>query len=147
MGHTEIQVTAGIVSKRRMHKWEHDGLLEPGWIEWEETGMQIGTHADGAPAKTLDQLYASCLCEDIALQEVGGSLYRQMRIDENGLLLSCCLFDLDGPDNNPNLVQDETYNPTVADAYSKLNVSNITLGGTLLPMRQCKAHQVVIWRQ
>jgi hypothetical protein len=139
---TEIQVIDGMVYKRRMHKWapagQHDGYLEPGWIEWEETSRQIGVHSDAAPAKTLDQLYADCSCEDIARQEVGGSIFREMRINADGLLLSCHLKDLEGPDYNPNLIDGED----IENAYSKLNVSKITLGGTLLPLWHEKMHRL-----
>jgi predicted secreted protein len=84
---------------------------KPKGISWTETGKEIGSHKQGHPAKTLDELY----------KEAAGILERPvppfqrlgLRFDKQGVLLACYTQDTRIADDAPT---------------KGVNISTITLG-------------------
>lgn len=67
--------------------------------KWKEEGDQLGTHRDGAPVKTLDQLYESSI--KIASKKLESTERRFVKIDNRGLLLECFIIDTRIADDAP----------------------------------------------
>ena len=59
--------------------------------KWIEKGEEVGKHQEGAPAKTLDELYT--VAKAVAARELAATEKRYLRFDEDGLLLSCFVVD------------------------------------------------------
>lgn len=72
------------------------GKERPKWIE---KGDEVGTNKEGAPAKTLDELYAEA--RSIASKKLGRFEKRHLRFTEDGLLLSCFTVDTSIADDAP----------------------------------------------
>lgn len=106
-GHeTELVVRDNKVTERRYREWSGQPVpLEPGKTSkpqgktWTEQGEQLGSHKEGAPPKTLDQLYeeaAKILDEKL---EPHHRLF--VRFDDRGLLKSCFYVDTRIADDAP----------------------------------------------
>lgn len=67
--------------------------------KWSETGKQIGKHKEGAPAKTLDEIYAEGKKVLKMKLEPHEKLY--VRLDKNGLPTSCFYIDTRIADDAP----------------------------------------------
>ncbi len=71
--------------------------LEPKWVE---TGKEIGSHkAEGAPARTVDELYAEA--KKLVDKETPDNHKRYLGIDKEGLLSYCFLRDTRIADDAP----------------------------------------------
>ena len=67
--------------------------------KWTERGDEIGTNKGGAPAKTLDELYAEA--EKILEHDFQPSEKLYLRFDKNGLLKQCFYVDTRIADDAP----------------------------------------------
>ncbi len=67
--------------------------------KWTERGDAVGTHGEGAPAKTLDELYAEA--QKALAHELQPSEKRYVRFDKQGLLKSCFYVDTRIADDAP----------------------------------------------
>ncbi|MDG2182917.1 MAG: protease inhibitor I42 family protein [Mariniblastus sp.] len=72
---------------------------EPPFEKWKEDGDQIGKHSEGAPAKTLDQLYKFAI--KVASKELEPSERRYVKTDNRGLLIECFIVDTRIADDAP----------------------------------------------
>jgi len=66
---------------------------------WTEKGKELGTHKKGAALKTLDELYVEAA--KVAKLELPQHLRRYVRVDKQGLLLSCFTVDTRIADDAP----------------------------------------------
>jgi len=66
---------------------------------WKEEGDSLGSHKNGAPAKTLDELYAEA--KVVAAKELPSHLRRYIRLDKQGLPTSCFTVDTRIADDAP----------------------------------------------
>lgn len=83
--HTDLVVTAGVVSERRFELILPDAEL----VTWTETGDEVGSHDDSRAADplTVDQLYD--VCQEI-LETVDPAQNELLfALDDRGLLQSC----------------------------------------------------------
>jgi hypothetical protein len=55
---------------------------------WVERGAAVGTHDEGAPARTIEQLYATC-ARSIATAQREGAAPPRLYFHPNGLLMQC----------------------------------------------------------
>lgn len=67
--------------------------------KWIEKGDEVGTNKEGAPAKTLDELYAEA--KTVASKPLGDFEKRYVRFDKAGLLQSCFIIDTRIADDAP----------------------------------------------
>jgi hypothetical protein len=67
--------------------------------KWVETGKEVGTHKEGAPARTVDELYAEAL--KVAAQPLAEHEKRYVGFDEQGLLTHCFVMDTRIADDAP----------------------------------------------
>jgi len=102
-GHaTTITVRDDKVVERKFEQW---GRPEPGnppaaEIAWVETGVGIGSHADaGAPARTVDELYA--IAKMVVEAKTSPDEVRSLGIDARGLLHHCTIRDTRIADDAP----------------------------------------------
>lgn len=107
-GHvTEIKVRGNKVVERRYEATsDRPQVIAPGETEakpagdrWVETGEAIGSHKQGAPAKTLDELYAEA--KAVAEMKLKSHQRRYLRFDERGLPISCFWIDIRIADDAP----------------------------------------------
>lgn len=106
-GHeTEIVVRDNKVTERRYR--ERSGppaLVEPGKPPqengegWAETGDELGSHKQGAPPKTLDELYVEA--QGILNKQLEPHHKLYVRFDKQGLLSSCFYIDTRIADDAP----------------------------------------------
>jgi len=101
-GHTTtIVVKANKVVERRYEEFNRrepprPGVKPPGFVE---KGADVGKNKKGAPAKTLDEIYAQA--GKVAAQALRPSERRYVRTDKNGLLTSCFIIDTRIADDAP----------------------------------------------
>lgn len=107
-GHqTEIIVRKNKVTERRYQAFSGRPVAPPkpgtpaapAAEQWVEKGKQIGSHKKGAPAKTLDDLYAEAA--KVVKRKLPASEKRYVRFDKQGLLLSCFTVDTRIADDAP----------------------------------------------
>ena len=101
-GHdTRIFVKGGKVIRRtfRPIAMVENPSGESPFEKWKEEGDQIGKHRDGAPAKTLDQLYESAV--KVASKELEPTERRFVKTDSRGLLIECFIIDTRIADDAP----------------------------------------------
>ncbi|MFO0903185.1 MAG: hypothetical protein U0939_09310 [Pirellulales bacterium] len=67
--------------------------------EWTEQGETIGKHKEGAPPKTLDELYAQA--QQVLARKLTEHEKRFVRFDKQGLLSSCFTIDTRIADDAP----------------------------------------------
>ena len=98
---TTVTVKGNKVVER---KYEEVGRAEPGKPaepkeKWVETGKDVGTHKEGAEARTVDELYAVAkkLCED----KVPDGHVRGIGFDKRGVLAYCYTRDTRIADDAP----------------------------------------------
>lgn len=105
---TEIVVRNNEVTERRYREFGGPPIapVAPGNVnpesdkpKWIEKGDDIGKNSQGAPAKTLDELYAEA--KDVAAKELPEFEKRYLRFDEAGLLKSCFVIDTRIADDAP----------------------------------------------
>ncbi|MCA9271069.1 MAG: hypothetical protein KDA41_21455 [Planctomycetales bacterium] len=104
---TEVVVRGGKVAGRRYREFGPIPAAppppgeEPPKIEykWVEQGDKVGSHKEGAPAETLDELYARA--EKVAAAELEPTQKRYVRFDQQGLLMSCYYVDTRIADDAP----------------------------------------------
>jgi hypothetical protein len=68
-------------------------------VKWLEVHGKIGSHKEGAPAKTLDELYSEAAT--VAKRQLGPNEKRYVRVDKQGLLRSCFWVDTRIADDAP----------------------------------------------
>lgn len=95
-GHTTtLRFENSKVVERRYEEFDRTKPLLPGTRigpnDYVEKGEQVGKSTKGAPAKTLDELYAEA--QKIAAQELQPFDRRYVITGKNGLLLSCFIVD------------------------------------------------------
>ncbi len=100
---TEIVVRNHKVAERRYRTFSERAILQdeekPDRGQWFEKGDKVGSHKEGAPAKTLDQLYVEA-CKVIGTDRLANEkLY--VRFDKQGLLLNCFTVDTRIADDAP----------------------------------------------
>lgn len=109
-GHeTEITVRDNRVAERRYRSFNRrpirpkpgQAVPKPNGKQWVETGKAIGTHKEGAPAKTLDELYSQAA--DVLKRPLPENERRYVRFDKQGLLLSCFTVDTRIVDDAPRM--------------------------------------------
>ena len=105
-GHeTEIFVRNNKVVKRRFSAFSNrpvkvqPGKAQPQGETWIEKGKGLGTHKNGAPLKTLDELYAQA--GEVVKRKLLPHERRYVRFDKQGLLLSCFTVDKRIADDAP----------------------------------------------
>ncbi len=107
-GHeTEVFIEENKVSKRRFREFSNrPQLIQPGQpapkksaFKWVETGDDLGKHKEGAPPKTLDELYAEA--GEVLKRELPAHERRYLRFDKQGLLLACYTVDTRIADDAP----------------------------------------------
>ncbi|QEG38966.1 hypothetical protein [Roseimaritima ulvae] len=101
---TEIVVRENQVSERRYRETNRnaprpDGAQDNTEYKWVEQADQLGTHQQGAPAKTLDQLYQQAA--EILKQERPEHEKLYLRFDKQGLLQACFTVDTRIADDAP----------------------------------------------
>ncbi len=119
-GHTtDVVVENNKVVERRYKSFSgRPKLVAPGQppakpkgTSWTETGKELGSHKQGHPAKTLDELYKEA--GEILDRPVPPFQRLGLRFDKQGLLLACYTQDTRIADDAPT---------------KGVNISNITLG-------------------
>ena len=85
---------------------------QPKGKSWVEKGSELGSHKEGHPARTLDELYAEA--RTILSRPVSQFERLGLRVDKQGLLLACYTQDKRIADDAPT---------------KGVNISSITLGG------------------
>lgn len=106
-GHeTEVVVSDNKVAERRYKTFDNKPrLAKPGEpakadeFKWVEKGKDVGKHKDAADAKTLDELYVQAAA--VIKRALLGHERRYVRIDKQGLLLSCFTVDTRIADDAP----------------------------------------------
>jgi hypothetical protein len=104
-GHvTEIVVRDNKVVARKYEEFNRQAPVPPGaeppaGTAWTEEGEAIGSHQKGAPAKTLDELYAGA--KEIVAKELAPHERRYVRLDKQGLPTSCFTIDTRIADDAP----------------------------------------------
>lgn len=98
---TRIFVKDGKVIRRtfRPIKMVENPSGESPFKTWKEEGDQIGKHREGAPAKTLDQLYESVI--KVASKKLEPSERRFVKTNSRGLLIECFIVDTRIADDAP----------------------------------------------
>jgi hypothetical protein len=104
---TEIIVRGNRVVERRYRSFNRRAVPpkpgqaapKPNGKQWVETGKAIGTHKEGADAKTLDKLYSQSA--DVLKRPLSKNERRYVRFDKQGLLLSCFTVDTRIADDAP----------------------------------------------
>jgi len=99
---TIVKVQNNEVVARTFEKFNARQLLGPGIPKkerWQETGDAIGSHKEGAPAKTLDEIYAGAA--KIAAAPLKKFENRYIRTNKAGLLTSCFYVDTRIADDAP----------------------------------------------
>jgi hypothetical protein len=107
---TEIAVRNNKVAGRRYRVTGPPVLIAPGpngeqskseapGYKWTEQGESVGKNKEGAPAKTLDQLYAQA--KEVLARELPEHEKRYVRFDKQGLLSSCFAIDTRIADDAP----------------------------------------------
>lgn len=92
----EFNLRALPVAPPRPDKSAPEKPREKGWIE---KGKDIGSHRQGAAAKTLDELYAEAV--KVLKREPTRFEKRHVRFDKQGLLLACFTVDSRIADDAP----------------------------------------------
>ena len=72
---------------------------QPAGLVWVEKGKEMGSHKKGGAAKTLDQLYKEAA--EVAKRKLPANERRYVRVDKQGLLLSCFTVDTRIADDAP----------------------------------------------
>lgn len=104
-GHeTEIIVRDNKVVERRYRTFSNRppaSPAEPAFkvSSWVEKGKSLGTHKEGAPPKTIDELYAEAA--KVLERPLSEHERRYVRFDQRGLLLSCFTVDARIADDAP----------------------------------------------
>ena len=121
-GHeTEIVVRNNEVAERRYRSFSGRPVpVRPGQpapkpegTSWVERGDDLGTHKEGAPPKTLDELYAEAA--QVLKRPLPEFERRYVRFDKQGLLLACFTVDTRIADDAPT---------------KGVNITSIRLGAT-----------------
>lgn len=102
-GETKLVVQGNKVVERHYREFKR-GLMPPGAKPaddtlWVEQGDALGSQKQGAPVKTLDQLYREAA--EISQRELKPFEKRYVRTDQQGLLLSCFIVDTRIADDAP----------------------------------------------
>tara|TARA_B100000809_G_scaffold179903_1_gene177520 strand:+ start:5125 stop:6018 length:894 start_codon:yes stop_codon:yes gene_type:complete len=85
---TEITVTNGVVTTRKYEEFlTENTTIKPLLISYTETGNALGTHANGAPVKTLDALYDICVGDYLTVDVEEN--YISFYTNNLGILYSC----------------------------------------------------------
>jgi hypothetical protein len=106
-GHeTEIVVRDNKAAERRYREWSGQPVpIEPGkppeeqGKSWTEAGDELGSHKQGAPPKTLDELYVEA--QGILNKQLEPHEKLYVRFDKQGLLLSFFYVDTRIADDAP----------------------------------------------
>jgi hypothetical protein len=101
---TVIVVNKGMVVERRYRMWTRPIPQAPGANDdfkpdWVEKGADIGKHKDGAPARTMEQLYDEA--QKIAERTLQPFEKRYVKTDKRGLLESAFVVDTRIADDAP----------------------------------------------
>lgn len=96
---TTVTVTGNKVAGRKYETFTQDGGKRVTKQEWAEEGKDVGTHTDGAPAKTLDDLYADA--KKVCDGKVADGHVRSVGFDKAGLLAYCYTRDTRIADDAP----------------------------------------------
>ena len=105
---TEIICQNNTVVERKYREWKGGPAMirrpgapaaKPKGISWTENAAEIGTHKKGAPAKTLDQLYAEA--RKVLATKLPPHQKRYVSYDKQGLLKSCFTVDTRIADDAP----------------------------------------------
>lgn len=104
---TEIVVEGGKVVERRFREYgapprtpPAPGLVPPrDEFKWVEREKELGRHKEGAPSRTLDELYVEA--NKILARPLAKTEKRFLRFDAQGLLLGCYYLDSRIADDAP----------------------------------------------
>jgi len=80
---TTVAIANDQPAARAVERWENGAVTD----QWVETGAQIGTHAEGAPALTMEQLYDDCRTK--ILSGASGSYDVVFETAASGALTQC----------------------------------------------------------
>lgn len=95
---TEIVVEDGVVIARNFEASNpHNSESEQ--ESWSENKAELGTHNQGSPAKTMDELYQDCSKKYLSVDSTENTIYFEMSDDG---ILKLCGF-------NPNGCQDDCF--------------------------------------
>jgi hypothetical protein len=98
-GTTTVTVKGNKLIGRKYETFKQDGGKREIKAEWAEEGEKIGTHKDGAAAKTVDDLYADA--KAVAEAKPAEGHVRQLGLTEDGLLQYCFTRDTRIADDAP----------------------------------------------
>ena len=104
---TEVVVRGGKVAGRRFQEFGPPEPVPPGeappaiTYKWTERGAEVGTNKEGAPAKSLDELYLEA--EKIVVKELAPHEKRYVAFDDKGLLRNCFIVDTRIQDDAPHV--------------------------------------------
>jgi hypothetical protein len=85
---TRISIAHNLVTKRAYQAaLGGAGMENPVATDWVETGVEVGTHLEGAPALTIDQLYNRCRDDVLAVNRSSNDITLLFRAD--GILDTC----------------------------------------------------------
>jgi hypothetical protein len=127
-GHeTEVVVRDNKVAERRFRSFSGRPVPvapgqpapKPEGKSWLEKGKDLGTHKEGAPAKTLDELYAEAAA--VLRRPLPEHERRYLRFDKQGILRSCFTVDTRIADDAPT---------------KGVIISSVTLGAKADPMKE-----------
>jgi len=90
---TTIAVTDGKVVKRAYHY--DDGETVTDWVE--DTPEEIGSHEEGFPALTLDQVYSQCV-ENVLVYDAVLLYIVNFKTFSNGLIKECSFYPANASD-------------------------------------------------
>lgn len=96
---TTVTVTGNKVTGRKYETFKTENGKRVTKEEWSEAGKDVGTHKDGAPAKTLDELYAEA--KKVCAGKVADGHVRSLGFDKAGLLAYCYTRDTRVADDAP----------------------------------------------
>jgi hypothetical protein len=101
---TRFEVRANAVVERSYEARDASGQPK---TTWTETGAALGSHPEGDPVKTVDQLYDECERTVLTVDEDKNDVH--VRYDDDGFLVTCTYSEKgrsDGPTYGVNLSLD-----------------------------------------
>lgn len=104
---TEVAVENGKVVMRRYRTFTPPAPVDPSNpnaaaqpdYAWTEEGDKLGTHKEGAPAKTIDELYA--VAQEVLTKKLEPHERLYVKYDDRGLLSYCFYVDTRIADDAP----------------------------------------------
>ena len=103
---TKVEVHAGNVVRRSYDEFNSKPQLAPNPVVkpaplWVETGTQLNSHKQGAPALTVETMYDTC--KTVLQAELAAKQKRYLAFDKLGFLAHCFTIDTRIMDDAPQL--------------------------------------------